>query len=301
MSFPQTLSTQHRASMRKACVEMPICARHEPVAAEVFVEGTLNFTGSEDGQSEWYIHNPEPGLIERTPDMDPQRVRIFNARLQFPVFALDRAGFQLVGHDTELCDFSDDSNVRSTYYAEMEQLVKKSVGASDVIVFDHNIRSSEHNIESEVLRQPSTSVHADYTESSAPRRVRQLLPADEAERRLARPFSFINVWKPLDQAVHTRPLAVCDARTMKREDFVRTTLRYRDRTGEIYTFRSNAEQRWYYYPLMHPDEVLLLKCYDSETDGRARFVAHTSFEDPTSLPDAPARKSIEVRTIAFFE
>ncbi len=85
------------------------------------------------------------------------------------------------------------------------------------------------------------------------------------------------------------------------EDFIRTTLRYRDRTGEIYTFRSNAEQRWYYYPLMHPDEVLLLKCYDSETDGRARFVAHTSFEDPTSLPDAPARKSIEVRTIAFFD
>ena len=44
---------------------------------------------------------------------------------------------------------------------------------------------------------------------------------------------------------------------------------------------------------------MLLKCFDSDP-GRARFTAHTAFDDPTSRPDAPARESIEVRTLVFF-
>ena len=50
---------------------------------------------------------------------------------------------------------------------------------------------------------------------------------------------------------------------------------------------------------MQADEALLLKCFDSATD-RARFTAHTAFEDESSPPDALARESIEVRTLAFF-
>ena len=45
---------------------------------------------------------------------------------------------------------------------------------------------------------------------------------------------------------------------------------------------------------------MLIKCYDSETDGRARFTAHTAFTDPSSGADAPPRESVEVRTLAFF-
>jgi hypothetical protein len=51
---------------------------------------------------------------------------------------------------------------------------------------------------------------------------------------------------------------------------------------------------------MQPDEVVLLKCYDSARDGRARFTAHTAFDDPTTPPGAPHRESIVVRTLVFF-
>ena len=51
---------------------------------------------------------------------------------------------------------------------------------------------------------------------------------------------------------------------------------------------------------MSPDQAILLKTYDSETDGRARFIGHSAFEDPTTRADAPMRESIEIRTIAFF-
>jgi hypothetical protein len=43
----------------------------------------------------------------------------------------------------------------------------------------------------------------------------------------------------------------------------------------------------------------LLKCFDSNTDGRARFAPHTAFADPTTPPDAPPRESIELRTLVF--
>ena len=46
---------------------------------------------------------------------------------------------------------------------------------------------------------------------------------------------------------------------------------------------------------MKTDEVVLLKCYDSATDGGARFAPHGSFRDPTALEDAPLRESIELR------
>jgi hypothetical protein len=51
---------------------------------------------------------------------------------------------------------------------------------------------------------------------------------------------------------------------------------------------------------MRPDEVMLLKCFDSARDGRARFTAHSAFDDPNTRENAPPRESIEVRTLAFF-
>jgi hypothetical protein len=50
---------------------------------------------------------------------------------------------------------------------------------------------------------------------------------------------------------------------------------------------------------MRADEALLLKCYDSKTDGRARFAPHTAFTDPTTPADVPPRESIELRTLVF--
>ena len=61
----------------------------------------------------------------------------------------------------------------------------------------------------------------------------------------------------------------------------------------------NPDHRWFYVPRMTADEILLLKCFDSKTDGRARFAPHSAFADPTTPPDAPPRESIELRTLVF--
>ena len=110
----------------------------------------------------------------------------------------------------------------------------------------------------------------------------------------------INVWRPIRGPVEEMPLAVCDARTIAPQDLVPTDLKYPDRIGEVHSLAYNPAHRWFFVPRMEAAEVLLLKCYDSADDGRARFTAHGAFEDPTTRPGAPARESIEVRTLAFF-
>jgi hypothetical protein len=75
---------------------------------------------------------------------------------------------------------------------------------------------------------------------------------------------------------------------------------YPDWTGETYSFTYSHRHHWYYVPQQRTDEVTLLKVYDSQTDGTARLTAHTAFDDPTTPPDAPPRRSIEVRTLVFW-
>ncbi len=51
---------------------------------------------------------------------------------------------------------------------------------------------------------------------------------------------------------------------------------------------------------MRPEELLLIKSYDSATDGRARFTPHTAFVDAEAPPDAAPRQSLESRAFVFF-
>jgi transglutaminase-like putative cysteine protease len=176
--------------------------------------------------------------------------------------------------------------------------VKRETGAHRVVAFDHNLRSSGRREDRESLqREPVRYAHNDYTERSGPQRVRELFPA-EADELLSRRFAVINVWKPLTP-VEEAPLAVCDAQTIAPGDFVPTDLLYPDRSGEVYSMRYGATHRWFYFPRMQPDEAMLLKCYDSARD-RARFTAHSAFDDPTSPANPRSRESIEVRTLAFY-
>ncbi len=52
---------------------------------------------------------------------------------------------------------------------------------------------------------------------------------------------------------------------------------------------------------MTANEVLLIKGWDSLDDGRARFTPHGAFHAPETRENAPARESIEVRTLVVIE
>ena len=217
-------------------------------------------------------------------------------------FSLDREGFLLVRHDTAVSDFYDRAQISAVHDGEIERLIKQEAGASRVVIFDHTLRAdAQATRERHQIREPATIVHNDYTARSAPRRVRDLLPADEAETLLKRRFAIINAWRPIRGPVRTSPLAVCDARSVAPSDLVVSERRAKDRIGEIQQATFNPRHSWFYFPDMQVNEVLLIKTYDSLEDGRARFTIHTAFEDPTAPPDAPPRESIETRAFAFFQ
>jgi len=247
-----------------------------------------------------YNYEPPPGVPQRTGVYAPHTLAIGNARRLDGRLSLDEQGFLLVSHHSAVADFYDDDEVRALYYPEIERLVKEVTGAVKVVVFDHTVRRRRTGENKVGLREPVQRVHNDYTELSGPQRVRDLLDPAEAEQRLKSRFVEINLWRPINGPVEDAPLAVCDASSIAPGDLIAADLLYPDRTGEIYMASFNPRHRWYYFPRMRNDEVLFLKCYDSQTDGRARFTAHTAFDDPTTRPDAPPRESIEIRTLAFF-
>jgi len=231
---------------------------------------------------------------------DPHRVVMRNGRFDADHFALEREGFRFVRHRTEVADFFDEDELRRVYYPEMEALVKAESGASRVVVFDHTLRTADDELrETRKIREVVRRVHNDYTEWSGPQRVRDLLP-HEADRLLDRRFAVIQVWRPIHHPVETWPLAIADAQSISPENLVVTERHYPDRIGQTYAITYNPAHRWYWFPRMRPDEALVFKTYESVKEGRARWTAHTAFDDPSAPPDARPRERIEIRTLAFF-
>jgi len=268
------------------------------------VRSTFNYTRDTGVMPEVYFYEPPPGTPIRDPGDDPHEMPVLNGWDRVNEFSLDRDGFALCEFRSSFDQWDDDQAIKAQFYEDVIAFLKREVGAKRVIVFDHTIRAKRNEKQqtaetTTTQRAPVMLVHCDYTPNSGPLRVRQLLPA-EADALLSRRVAFYNFWKPLRRCVEERPLAMCDVKSSVAEDFVTMALRYRERNGEIYVMRHSPRHEWWYFPKMTPEQVILLKTYDSETDGRARFVGHSAFEDPTTLPDAPFRESIEVRTIAFF-
>jgi hypothetical protein len=266
------------------------------------VVGILNYLAPMAKKPRNYTYDPPPGVPQSNAVYEPHRLPIYDARSVADRLSLDEEGLTLVERPSAVTDFYDEDQLRRIYYPEAERLVAAATGASRVVVFDHTIRRRLPDTQDRTAgspRQPVPRVHNDYTVRSGPQRVRDLL-GDEAETLLRGRFSVVNLWRPIRGPLRDAPLAVCDARSVAFTDLVASDLVYRDRTGETYAVRHNPSHRWFYVPEMRQDEALLLKCYDSAEDGRARFAPHSAFEDPTAPADILPRESIELRTLVFY-
>ena len=244
----------------------------------------------------------ETGDLPTNAVYEERKVPIHDARAAAAGLDLDREGVAFVTSPSRVKDFYDEAELDAVAHREAADLVAKVTGASRVEVFDHTLRRRNSDTPDRspgVPRQPVMRVHNDYTESSGPQRVRDLM-GEEAEDLLGKRFAFINVWRPLKGPVVDTPLAVCDARSVAPSDWVGCDMVYKDRRGEIYVTTFSPDHRWLYFPRMTADETILIKCFDTRTDV-ARFAPHSAFTDPTTPDGAPPRESIEIRTVAFFD
>ena len=270
-----------------------------------FVTTTLNYTqDTKPKLTELYFYDSPDAANIHEPGDDPKEVEVHDGWSRKDDFTLDKSGFQLNGFTTAFEDWENVEKVHREFYPQIVDFLKQTVGAKSVMVFDHTIRTKANDAKKLTQetgtsqRAPVMLVHCDYTAESGPVRVKQLLPL-EADELLKSRVAFINVWKPVHNIVEERPLCMADVTTTPSDDFFKLHLRYRDRDGENYVMKHSDKHKWWYFPRMTPEQVILLKTYDSD-EARAQFVGHSAFIDPTTPEDAKTRESIEIRTIAFF-
>lgn len=264
---------------------------------------------------------------------DDYQRNVHNIRGKENEFTTDNSGFAVYNIPAKEKLFVDDATVRESYYPEVEEVLKKThPSIKKIHIFDHTIRRRTKDSP----RQPVQQVHVDQTPEAAAVRVRRHLP-DEAEELLKGRYQIINVWRPIENPATDFPLAVIDWRSTSPEDFIPVDLMYPKRAdsvmddddrgkeklpdassydsidnyevkGETLGVAPSDKHKFYYMKDMTPDEVMLLKCFDSRgsgldtgIDGIALRTPHTAFIDPDTPKDAPGRQSIEVRCLVFYE
>lgn len=232
--------------------------------------------------------------------VDEHIMRIANMRSYIDELSIEKNGFVLIRQPTAVKNFYDAGEIERVYHPEVSDLVKRLIGAEKVIVFGGVARSDD--VKAVDGRLPSYGAHVDYGDVTVRDFAEDILGKTEAGRWLQHRYLLMNLWRPI-KPVHRAPLALCDASTVGESDLndseVRGGLMDPDRPP-LYGFNLsyNPRHRWYYAPLMQPDEVLVFKLFDSDRS-RVQWTGHTAFDDPTAAPDAPARESFEIRTISF--
>jgi len=238
----------------------------DPAAQAKSLTTTLNYLKRGAEKPAFYRTDPPPGQPRWNAIDDPHQVKVEDARGRDSEFTLDRNGFALVGAPTSVTDFYDPQEIKHVYYPEVERLLRETLGASCVLVFDHNVRNATRPD----LAPPSLQVHNDHTVNSAPRRVRDHLGA-EAPEFLKHRFGVVNVWRPIRGPVLDSPLALCDAQTFTDDERIASDLVYAHVRGETSRVAYKPAHRWCYFSEMQTDEVLLIRVHDSADDGRAGF------------------------------
>ncbi|KAL7627314.1 hypothetical protein AAE478_001506 [Parahypoxylon ruwenzoriense] len=238
--------------------------------------------------------------------MVPQQHTIRDVTGAESTYALDEHGFQFVRHASQLAGlaaFQDEARVAAEYYPECVRLLKEITGAPRVHVWDHKTRSGPSNWHAlgrgnRSARGPLLRAHVDQSYAGAELVLRRHFPG-EADELVGRRYQIINLWRPI-RPVLKSPLCVASAPSIPESDLVAASIIYPSDRDETWTILPGARHEWYYKHRQRPDEVLLIKCYDSNADVPARRAPHSAFEDPETADEEP-RESIEARALVFYD
>lgn len=225
------------------------------------------------------------------------RIVVHNGRLLDPAPTLDSHGFQLVRAPTDL-DLLDNDVVKERFYPECRKLLMRVAGCDEVRGGSHEYRNGLGGVQGPRGVKPTPNgsggayaggIHSDMCAAVEDAFFR-LVP-DE------RHFQSINIWRSVKkgETIQMMPLAICDMRSVEPEDIV-----FGDgmNTGNIRQYTKvvdqkiihSPRQRWYYFPDMTEDEVLLFRQYDTRQEAlNLRTVFHTAVPDPATPTDAPMR------------
>jgi len=236
---------------------------------------------------------------------------------------MDKLGLSLAYLESECRNIYDSAEVERVFYPEIEKLLLGFFpDATDALVYNHDVFDKDYagdRTEDQDAKNPGVNanyamlVHNDLNDNSGRVRCRELLTKNlrnfgrtqdyteqEADAKMSRRFMSINLAKPIE-TVEQYPFVLCAWPSFADQPYITNYRVYDDRVGETTRFTYRANHEWYWFPKQKPNEVSMLKCYDSVTDGSvSRWSFHTACIDPTAPADARCRKNVVVRSFVFF-
>ncbi len=267
------------------------------------VEGRVNYIGAMTERPRFYAQDHSRDVLA----LDPRTIRVADARYADTPPTLEREGFTLVRHVSEVGNFRDSDAVKRIHPGEIERLLLDRTGASRVIVTGAGVlRFGESSKEAGTLLNslPARFIHVDVSDPTAAQFAARTAGGAEVLA-TSRRYAHYNVWRVLSDPPQDIPLAVCDARTVAAVDLLPADAIF-DAPGqpewsfEGLVVHHSPAHRWNYFSNMSRDEALVFKNRDSDL-AEPHCVPHTAFDDPSCRPGGPTRASIEMRAIAYFD
>jgi len=254
--------------------------------------GTVNYHVHKSGRQAFEID--AGGVVGRliSPEFVATEVRVLDIRLGEAGVCLEKDSVSFQTKPSAVFDFTG-NDWQKTYDSELDELLRETLGAKEVIVFDHTVREDDPRSN----RQPARNVHSDYSNEGAQKRLVDILGDKRAAEWSAGHFAFINVWRPIGAAINSAPLGFVRPATVSIEDWILIDLIYPDRRGHIMGLAASAEHEWLYHSKMAPDEVAVFNIYDNRGLASIAHGAIDLVEDPSVVR---IRKSIESRTLVRY-
>jgi hypothetical protein len=236
---------------------------------------------------------------------------------------MDKLGLSLAHLETKCTNIYDSEEVERVYYPEIEKLLLEFFpDATDALVYNHDVFDKDYagdRTENQAAKNPGVNgnyamlVHNDLNDNSGRVRCRELLTKnlrnfgrtqnyteEEADAKMSRRFMSINLAKPIE-TIEQYPFVLCAWPSFADQPYINNYRVYDDRVGETTRFTYRSTHEWYWLPQQKSNEVSMLKCYDSVTDGSvSRWSFHSACIDPTAPANARCRKNVVVRSFIFF-
>ncbi|MEX0277819.1 MAG: CmcJ/NvfI family oxidoreductase [Ruegeria sp.] len=227
-----------------------------------------------------------------SPELASMSVALEDARATGNSFTFASDAVEFTTLETQVRDFAGDS-WKPTYDAELTATLSDRLGAREVVVFDHTVRTDDPS----ATRKPARNVHNDYSKDGAEQRLVELLGAEVAAEWAQGHYAFVNVWRPVEQPINSAPLGFVRPSSVDPSDWILLDLIYPDRKGQIMGLVGNPKHEWIYQSKMTPDEVAVFNIYDKQGLPSIAHSALDMVEDPSI---STIRKSIESRTLVRY-
>jgi hypothetical protein len=261
-------------------------------AAACTVTAELSFAANRDPGGVWSNFAPEL----RTQALWPHEVSLTDARQLPDPPGLDREGFTLVRHPVEDPRWRDEDWVEQTYHPACTELVRRLTHAPFATPYHPGVLLRDAGGENGA--PAADFVHLDNTQEALQQYVERVVPA-EVRSRYPR-LRVYNVWRAITPPPQDVPLALCDQRTVDREDWVfgRTVEPGLPEGVPYIASLANAAHRWYFFSDLTPNDAIVFKGFDS--DPQAPFgCLHGAFRHPDPGPVTVPRASAEMRVFVL--